>query len=102
MGGSGSLRGYPAQRYAGDGSAFGNAELRVPLIPINRLVRGEVGVLALADAGRVWAEGESSSRWHTAVGGGVWLGFSGRSRIVGASYAHGEEGRFYLWSGFPF
>jgi hypothetical protein len=32
-------------------------------------------VFAVADAGRVWAEGEQSSRVHTAGGGGVRLSF---------------------------
>ncbi|HEV2148230.1 MAG TPA: BamA/TamA family outer membrane protein, partial [Longimicrobiaceae bacterium] len=102
VGGSGSLRGYPEQRFAGEGAVFANAELRVPLAPVNLGVRGEVGALALADAGRVFAEGESSSRWHTAYGGGVWASFLGRSRTFGVSYARGDAGRIYLWSGFPF
>ena len=50
---------------------------------------GEMGVPALADAGRVYAAGKSFSRWHTAYGGGLWLGFLGRTRIVGALYARG-------------
>jgi len=32
----------------------------------------------LADVGRVFVAGESSSKWHTGYGGGVWLGVFAR------------------------
>lgn len=105
VGGSRSLRGYTYQRFAGDGSAFGNAELRVPLTTAVLLVRGTLGALALADAGRVWYDGESEGGWHTAAGGGLWFEFELRGHALGltALYAEGgEDGRFYLKLGAPF
>lgn len=102
VGGSATLRGYPSQRFAGDAAAYGNASLRVPVTRAKLLVRGDLGVLALTDVGRVWTDGESSDTWHTAVGGGVWFSVLDRSNTVTALYAHGEEHRIYLQLGFPF
>lgn len=105
LGGSRSLRGYSFQRFAGDASAFGNAELRAPLTEAVLLLRGKLGVLALADAGRVWFDGSSAGDWHTSAGGGVWFEFEIRGSLFGASayYAVGDEnGRFYLSLGAPF
>ena len=100
VGGPGSLRGYPFQRYAGDAAAFGSAELRQPLGQVKLLVRGRLGVFALADAGRVWMDGDSPGGWHTDVGGGLWfetLGYVGTF-----TYAYGDVGRWYLGMGLPF
>jgi outer membrane protein assembly factor BamA len=93
LGGSPTLRGYSYQRFAGDASAFGGAELRVPLT-------GSLGALALADAGRVWYQGESEGGWHTALGAGAFVTAGGRALSV--FYAHGERGIVYLRLGLPF
>ncbi|HEX5872402.1 MAG TPA: BamA/TamA family outer membrane protein, partial [Longimicrobium sp.] len=67
LGGFGSLRGDPRGRFAGDASVWGNAELRAGLGRANlRLVRGDAGALLLADAGRVFVDGDSPGGWHTA------------------------------------
>ena len=101
LGGPGSLRGYAYQRYAGDAAAFGSAELRQPLGQVKLLVRGRLGVFALADAGRVWVDGDSPGGWHTDVGGGLWfetLGYVGTFTI-----ARGEDlTRWYAGVGLPF
>ncbi|HEX2211484.1 MAG TPA: BamA/TamA family outer membrane protein, partial [Longimicrobium sp.] len=100
LGGPGSLRGYPYQRFAGDAAAFGAAELRQPLGQVKLLVRGRLGVFALADAGRVWMDGDSPGDWHTDFGGGVWfetLGYAGTLTV-----AKGDVLRWYLGLGMPF
>jgi outer membrane protein assembly factor BamA len=106
LGGSRSVRGYRSERYAGDASVFGNAELRVPVVPMNLLlVRGVLGVHGLADAGRVYLSGESSDEWHAATGGGVWFRFLVRSATFATSvtYARGAADDFiYLKFGAPF
>jgi hypothetical protein len=33
------------------------------------------GVLGFADAGRVYVDGQSPGGWHTAAGGGIWVGY---------------------------
>jgi hypothetical protein len=106
LGGSRSLRGYRSERFAGDASVFGNAELRVPVGMVNlALVRGTLGVHGLTDVGRVYLEGESSDKWHAAAGGGVWFRFIIRSATFATSvtYARGEDdGSAYLTFGAPF
>ncbi|HEV2149151.1 MAG TPA: BamA/TamA family outer membrane protein [Longimicrobiaceae bacterium] len=102
VGGSRTLRGYPFQRFAGDAAVYGNAELRVPLVYTKLLVRGDLGVTALADAGRVYLEGERSDRWHTALGGGVWFAFLQRSAVASLLFAHGERDELYAALRFPF
>lgn len=100
LGGPGSLRGYPFQRFAGDAAAFGSAELRQPLGQVRLLVRGRVGVFALADAGRVWLDGESPGDWHTNYGGGLWFETLGIPLTL--TYARGDITRLYVGMGMPF
>jgi hypothetical protein len=100
LGGPGSLRGYPFQRFAGDRAAFGSVELRQPLGQIRLLVRGRLGVFALADAGRVWLDGESAGDWHTDYGGGLW--FETLGLPITLTYARGDIDRFYAGVGMPF
>jgi hypothetical protein len=103
VGGGATLRGFRAQRFAGDGSLYGSAELRVFLTDFFLLFPGELGVFALADGGRVFLDGESSDRWHTSVGGGIWLAFLDRSRTLTAAVAHSKERTaVYLRAGFAF
>jgi hypothetical protein len=103
LGGAGTIRGYPSQRYQGDASAFGTAELRQVITRANLLVaRGELGALALGDAGRVWYGGESPGSWHTAYGGGLFFTFMDRRRAVTLSFAHGERNTVYVGFGLPF
>jgi hemolysin activation/secretion protein len=100
IGGSSTLRGYRSKRFAGDVAANAGAELRLPIGELNFLVRSKVGVLGLADAGRVWYDGHSVGDWHTGVGGGVYLTALGR--VVSVTYAKGEHHRFYLKGGLGF
>jgi hypothetical protein len=100
VGGRQTLRGHRYQRFAGDASLYGSAELRAPVTRTTLLVRGDVGVLGFADAGRVFVDGSSPGGWHTASGGGVW--FASLGTAVSATYAVGEERRLYLSLGLPF
>jgi hypothetical protein len=104
LGGQRTLRGYQLQRFAGDAAVYGGAELR---LPVGWVLRGSVptriGVLALADAGRVWAEGDQSRRVHASAGGGVWLAFFDPKYVVSLTAASGREGtRWYLGTGMPY
>ena len=100
VGGRSSLRGYSFRRFAGDAGANGSAELRIPLGEVNFLVRSNVGVFGLADAGRVWYDGANDGGVHTALGGGVW--FTAFSRAISLAYAKGETQRLYVKSGLFF
>jgi hypothetical protein len=103
IGGPWTVRGLRIQRYAADASAWGNAELRLRLFRFNLLVPQDVGVFALADAGRVFLEGEDSRRWHTGVGGGLWISFLRRENTISVAAAQSEgRTRVYLGAGFGF
>ena len=100
IGGRWSLRGFRWNRFAGDTSAFGSAELRVPLVRMTLLTRGQLGVIGFADAGQVWMDGISAGDWHTGAGGGLWFGSLGQQ--VSVTYAKGDEYRVYFYYGMPF
>lgn len=105
VGGWSTVRGFPERRFAGDAAVFGNAELRLALAQFFFLLPGELGVFGLADAGRVYRSGETSDRWHTAGGGGLWFAFLNRANTVSVGTADGGEGeglRVYVRAGFAF
>jgi hypothetical protein len=62
-----------------------------------------MGVFGLSDVGRGWLAGESSHRWHTAFGGGLWFAYLNRRNTISAALANGD-GRtaLYLRGGFMF
>jgi len=91
-GGSSPLRGFHSGRFAGQSEAYGNAELRSRLGEVTLILPAQLGVFVLGDAGRVYMPGESSSRWHHAFGGGLWLAFLRGKFILRASAAHSVEG----------
>jgi hypothetical protein len=97
VGGAATVRGLREDRFAGDASAYGNAELRVRLGRFFALLPGDYGVFGLADVGRVYLEGESSDVWHTGVGGGIWFAFLDPANTVTVALARGD-GRTALYA----
>jgi hypothetical protein len=91
VGGAGTVRGLREQRYAGDAAAFGSAELRLHLLRAVMLLPAEAGIFGLADAGRVWLEGESSSTWHHGLGGGLWVALLDRAAAFSVALVRGED-----------
>jgi hypothetical protein len=118
IGGPDSVRGLRRNRFAGDASAFGNAELRLRLGDVKILVPIGVGVFGFGDIGRVWVDGLSSSLWHTGVGGGLalelirpdntvtvsvaWPGTLRDDGRFGGGFDNDRRARFYLHGGFSF
>ena len=103
VGGPTTVRGLRTHRYIGDASAWGNAELRLRLSRYYIILPGEWGVFGLADAGRVWLQGESSDTWHDAFGGGLWFAPLARANAITVAIARGD-GRtgVYVRAGFMF
>ena len=103
VGGAATVRGLRENRYAGDASAYGNAELRLRLGRFYVLLPGDYGVFGLADVGRVFLEGESSDVWHTGVGGGFWFAFLEPANTITVALARGG-GRtaLYVRAGFAY
>ena len=91
LGGPETLRGYTYQRFAGEAAAWGAAELRLKLFSYGFFLPGDVGVLGLADAGRVWVDGENDESWHSAYGGGIWIAFIGEEGTIALTFAEGDE-----------
>jgi len=100
LGGSNTLRGYRHGRYAGDALLHGSAELRVPLVTTEIVLRGRLGASLLADVGRVYFDGESPGGWHSALGASAWFATPLGTAYV--TYANGEVGRLYAGLGVPF
>jgi hypothetical protein len=107
--GGGLLRGFDLNRFGGDSSLVGNAELRIALGKATVFVPTRYGIAGIADVGRVFVSGESSSRWHSGVGGGLWLALF--ASVPGAQIAssfnamvvRSDEGvSFYFSGGFGF
>jgi hypothetical protein len=102
IGGLETLRGYRLDRFTGESSVFGAAELRVFLSELVFVLPGDVGALAFGDVGRVFLDEEESSRWHGAVGGGVWVTWID-AYTLNLAVARGSEGTaVYVGMGFPF
>ena len=56
-----------------------------------------LGALGLADAGRVYLDGDSPGGWHAGYGGGLSFRTLGHAATV--VYAHGERGIVYVTLG---
>ncbi|MBI4542696.1 MAG: BamA/TamA family outer membrane protein, partial [Gemmatimonadetes bacterium] len=103
LGGPAPVRGWPRERFAGDASLYGNAELRLHLTRFFLLLPGAAGVSAFADVGRVFYAGESSREWHGSGGGGLWFAFLSPANTVSLTVARSEERTaVYARAGFPF
>jgi hypothetical protein len=91
LGGSTNLRGFRATRYAGDAAVYQNTEFRFKLFNFsNYISKGEFGILAFNDVGRVWLDGEDSNVWHHGYGAGIWVSpFS--VAVVTASFERSED-----------
>jgi hypothetical protein len=103
IGGASTVRLGRVNRYAGDAAAYGSAELRLSLTRMTLVLPADVGVFGLADVGRVFLEGESSDKWHTAFGGGISLAYLNRANTLSVAVARGEEHTgVYVQAGFGF
>ena len=101
IGGADTVRGFGRNRFAGDSSAYANAQAMVSLFDMTFILPLRVGVLGLADVGRVWLKGESSDEWHPAYGGGVFFRVLTTNVVLHGVFAHSDEGnRVYVNLGF--
>lgn len=96
LGGTENLRGYRKYRFAGQSMAYNNVEMRIKLAEFRTyLFPGSMGLLLFHDIGRVWVENETSTKWHSGYGAGLW--FSPLSRfVITASYTASKEDKLPL------
>ncbi len=72
LGGMENLRGYRRYRFNGDAVLYNNTEFRLQLFNLRSfLLPATVGLVGFHDIGRVWMEGEASSKWHNTFGLGL-------------------------------
>jgi hypothetical protein len=103
LGGNESLRGFERQRFSGDASILGGAEVRTQLARIPFIVPLWSGISAFAETGRVFLTGEHSNRWHNVFGGGLWFSIIKPEYIANFSLARSEDKiAFYATMGFMF
>ncbi len=103
LGGGSSLRGFELQRFAGDAAVYGSADTRLTLARFFTLFPTELGVLGLADVGRVYFQGTSPGGWHPDAGGGIWIAPLRREYTLSFTVVRGtEQTAFYLRTGFLF
>jgi hypothetical protein len=102
LGGSETFRTEERQRYAGDASVYGTTELRVPIAKFPLILPLDVGLLGFADVGRVYLNGQSLGGWHSAEGGGFWVGYLNPGTNVNVMFTNSKAHKVTTSLGFAF
>lgn len=102
LGGGSSFRTEYRQRYAGDAAVYGSAELRIPIVRFPTILPTDIGLIGFTDAGRVYVKGESPGGWHTAAGGGAWIGLWKAGYNVNVLYTNRSNRRVIVSLGFAY
>jgi hypothetical protein len=98
-----AVRGGLPDRYTGQASAYGNAQLEIPLARARILLPVTIGVLGLNDVGRVFVPGETDSQWQDGYGGGIFVAPLGRLTTFSVTIVHSTDGtRVYFGYGTGF
>ena len=100
LGGSETFRTEERQRYAGDASLYGTTELRVPIAKFPFILPLDVGALGFVDVGRVYLNGASPGGWHSAAGGGFWVGYLNPGTSVNVLFTNRRQRRVTTSVGF--
>ena len=102
LGGSESFRTEERQRYAGDASLYGSTELRVPIAKFPFILPLDVGAIGFYDVGRVYLNGDSPGGWHSAAGGGFWVGYLNPGTSLNVLFTNNKKRRVTTSIGFAF
>jgi hypothetical protein len=77
--------------------------MRTRLFDFSALFPGTLGAHALVDTGRVFVDGERSSRVHVGYGGGLWVSLVRSDLLANLEAVRSREGTsIYLTFGFPY
>jgi hypothetical protein len=99
LGGEDTFEAYRWNRFAGDAMLRGGTRLRWAFTRLNITVPGDVGVMARADAGRVFLEGEDSDLWHSQLMAGVFYAAFDRLLLVEIAVAWSDEQTVFVFNG---
>ncbi len=103
LGGDTGLRGYREQRFTGKSFLVGSADVRYSLPKFKvGLIPLQTGIFIGSDLGRVWLPEESSKKWHSSYGGGVWINGSGGLNANFSVFNSIEGARITFGLGFDF
>ena len=102
LGGSETYRVEEKQHWAGDATLYGSSELRVPLAEFPFILPLNVGALGFYDVGRVYYNGDSPGGWHSATGGGIWIGYRNPSPGIQILFTNRKGRALYTNFGFAF
>ncbi|MTI21738.1 hypothetical protein E1176_11965 [Fulvivirga sp. RKSG066] len=103
LGRQGNVRGYARDRFTGRSTIYQNNEIRARLarIPFYYMPLA-IGISVHYDQGRVWADNESSTKWHSGYGGGLWFHPLGKMVFTTTYTKSDEDNLFMLNVGFLF
>jgi hypothetical protein len=96
LGGQGNALGYSWNRFAGDASVHGSAQIRWAFKKIRSWLPGELGFTAGLETGRVFVEGEDSHRWHNSAGIGFFFAPFDRWSMFEIGVTRGSEETFVI------
>ena len=88
--------GYRYNRFAGEASLYGGADLKVILAKMRNMVPGDVGVNVFAEAGRVYLEGRDTDVWHPSYGLGVFYAPFERTSLYGLKFGRTDARELFL------
>lgn len=91
LGGVENLRGFRRERFSGDASVFGQAEIRAYISRWGIIIPGKFGLLSFIETGRVFTNNDKSELWHPSYGAGLWLSFIERTVNISFTYAKSVE-----------
>jgi|tagenome__1003787_1003787.scaffolds.fasta_scaffold20977171_3 hypothetical protein len=92
LGGASTLPGYNSNRFAGDASVHGGAELRLSAGHSPLAIPAMWGLYGNIGAGRVYVDSDSPGGWHSGGGGGIWLAMLNKVDVVSLGVATSPEG----------
>jgi hypothetical protein len=103
LGANSGLRGYRNERFTGERAFVHTSDLRWNCIKTKtNLLPLSVGIFTGFDYGRIWIENDTSRKWNTSIGGGLWIN-GADLMTVRLSLFNSEDGtRFAFGLGFKF
>ena len=103
LGGDNGLRSFRQQRFTGKQSYAQTSDLRLSLGRWrNTFLPMQYGIYGGFDYGRVWIDNDTSKKWHTSYGGGLWLNIAEAATGKVFYFLGDEGGRVSLGFSFGF